>query len=48
MKSKIIYIKGKTKIKEVIDPSYNLPTSYEEVLSYNKTNGYTCIEKIKE
>ena len=34
--------------KEVIDTSYNKPTNYEEVLSSNKKNGYTCIEEIKE
>ena len=34
--------------KEVVDTSYNKPTNYEEVLSSNKANGYTCIEEIKE
>jgi hypothetical protein len=34
--------------KEIIDTSYNKPTNYEEVLSSNKKNGYTCIEEIKE
>lgn len=36
-----------TTIKEVVDNSYNNPTDYEEVLSYNKKNGYTCTEKIE-
>lgn len=37
-----------TKIKEVIDTSYNLPTDYEEVLSYNRNKGYVCTEEIRE
>lgn len=32
--------------KENITSSYNKPTHYEEVLSYNKSEGYTCEEKI--
>lgn len=36
-----------TTTKEIIDTSYNLPTNYEEVLSYSKNNGYTCTEKIE-
>ena len=32
--------------KESIDSSYQKPTNYEEILSYNKREGYTCEEKI--
>lgn len=37
-----------TQIRKLIDTSYNLPTNYEEVLSYNKNNGYVCTEEIRE
>lgn len=32
--------------KEEIDINYDKPTKYEEVLSYNKREGYTCDEKL--
>lgn len=33
--------------KVYVDTSYNKPTNYEEVLSYYKSEGYTCSEKIE-
>lgn len=33
---------------DIVSSSYNKPTSYEEVLSYYKSEGYTCIERIEE
>lgn len=38
----------KIMMKEEIDSSYNKPTSYEEVLSYYKAEGYTCKEEIEK
>ena len=35
-------------INEKVGQSYDKPTKYEEVLSYNKREGYTCDEKILE
>lgn len=33
--------------KEKVDTSYSEPTNYEDILSYYKSMGYTCIEKIE-
>lgn len=33
-------------MKEIVDTSYNKPTSYEEVFSYYTKEGYTCKEEI--
>lgn len=38
----------KIMMTEEIGTSYNKPTSYEEVLSYYKKEGYTCKEEIDE
>ena len=38
----------KTMKKISIDTDYNKPTSYEEVFSYYKAEGYICSEKINE
>lgn len=38
----------KVMMKEEIDSSYNKPISYEEVLSYYKTEGYICKEEIEK
>ena len=37
-----------TSVRKLIDTSYNLPTSYEEVLSYYRNKGYVCTEEIRE